>query len=133
MMTIVSVLIARVLAGIAASANAADDRWHQRDSVGRHSLDQFFDCFLSPADPIGQAHVTSVRHPSWPCDLQHRQELPEALILPLQAIAGGTGGRRVSEEEGARVDVVERVRREVRITGEHVDPVPAGIPQPTIF
>jgi hypothetical protein len=128
MMTIVSLLIAlSVLAGTAASANAADDR------VGRHSLDQFFDCFLSPADPIGQAHVTSVRHPSWPCDLQHRQELPEALILPLQAIAGGTGGRRVSEEEGARVDVVERVRREVRITGEHVDPVPAGIPQPTIF
>jgi hypothetical protein len=73
MMTIVSLLIAlSVLAGTAASANAADDR------VGRHSLDQFFDCFLSPADPIGQVHVISVRHPSWPCDLQHRQELPGA-------------------------------------------------------
>ena len=79
MNTIVSVLNAlSVLAGTAASANAADDRRHPRDSVGRHSLDQFFDCFLSPADPIGQAHVISVRHPSWPCDLQHRQELPDA-------------------------------------------------------
>jgi hypothetical protein len=37
MKTIVSVLIAlSVLAGIAASANAADDRWHPRDS-GRES------------------------------------------------------------------------------------------------
>jgi hypothetical protein len=37
MKTIVSVLIAlSVLGGIAASANAADDRWHPRDS-GRES------------------------------------------------------------------------------------------------
>jgi hypothetical protein len=97
MMTIVSVLIAlSVLAGIAASANTADDRWHPRDSVGRHSLDQFFDCFLSPADPIGQVHVISVRHPSWPCDLQHRQELPGAFNAPLKAIMVDDGVVRMA-------------------------------------
>lgn len=39
----------------------------------------------------------------------------------------GTGGVGVGEESGACVDIVERIRREGRVTGEDVDPVPVRI------
>jgi hypothetical protein len=50
----------------------------------------FFDCFFIRADPIGQVHALSVRHPNWlsenpPCDLQHRQELPGAFTVMLHS------------------------------------------------